>query len=96
MPQDPFYSSGQWRDFRRAFIRAYPVCCRDGCGKPTKHVDHIKARSKGGAPLDPENCQPLCHSHHSQKTARVDGGFGNAPSTKGVDVEGWPLDSGRQ
>ena len=94
MPQDPFYSSDRWRNFRRAFLKDNPVCAC-GCGKVSKHVDHKKTRRSGGDPFARDNCQALSHSCHSAKTARRDGGFGNAPSTKGCDVSGWPLDPAR-
>lgn len=32
--------------------------------------DHIIPLSRGGARLDPDNVQPLCHRHHSEKTRR--------------------------
>jgi 5-methylcytosine-specific restriction endonuclease McrA len=91
MPGDPFYSSKEWRDCRRAYIQSHPVCEVAGCEKPTKHVDHKTSRRKGGAPLNHANLKGMCHSHHSAKTARFDGAFGNKPSTKGVDADGWPL-----
>jgi len=37
------------------------------------------------------NLRCLCHSCHSSKTARLDGGFGNAPSRRvAIGVDGWP------
>lgn len=43
---------------------------------PASQVDHIVPLSKGGAKSDPANLQAFCHSHHSIKTIRHDGGFG--------------------
>ena len=39
-------------------------------------LDHITPRSLGGTE-EPDNLQALCHSCHSIKTAKEDGGFGN-------------------
>jgi 5-methylcytosine-specific restriction enzyme A len=74
------YNSKAWRVARVEFLSVNPWC--EQCvseGRTNvfaRHVDHIKAVVDGGAPLDPENFRGLCHSHHSQKTARLDGGFG--------------------
>jgi len=48
------------------------------CNRPTDDIDHIVPH-KGSWSLfmDPKNLQGLCHRHHSMKTAREDGGFGN-------------------
>ncbi|MFL5328387.1 MAG: HNH endonuclease [Gemmataceae bacterium] len=43
-----------------------------------KHVDHIKSRRKGGT-NDHSNLRSLCHSCHSRKTCKHDGGFGHKP-----------------
>lgn len=69
-----------WRKIRAAVLRGEPLCreCRTvrGLLVPAEHVDHIKPLSQGGT-HDLENLQPLCHSCHSAKTARQDGGLGN-------------------
>jgi 5-methylcytosine-specific restriction enzyme A len=64
----------EWQRIRTAFLRAYPLCCE--CGERATDVDHRVARVQGGTD-DWDNLQPLCHRHHSQKTARENGGFGN-------------------
>jgi 5-methylcytosine-specific restriction endonuclease McrA len=97
MPADPFYASNEWRELRRAVLRANPVCAVPGCGGRATHVDHIRSRRAGGAALDPSNLQALCHSCHSRKTARRDGGFGawtsDAPLVAvGCDARGRPND----
>ncbi|MGH6967549.1 MAG: HNH endonuclease [Stellaceae bacterium] len=66
-----------WRAKRDAYLAAHPWCELAGCGKPATHVDHRVALASGGAD-DASNYQALCHGHHSSKTARHDGGFGNA------------------
>jgi 5-methylcytosine-specific restriction protein A len=40
-------------------------------------VDHIVPVARGGALLDWDNLQSMCHGCHSRKTASEDGGFGN-------------------
>lgn len=68
-----FYNSGAWRKTRKAFLLQYPLCkfCQDN-GRTTaaKVVDHILEINQGGAKLDWENLQPLCHPCHNSKTAR--------------------------
>jgi len=64
----------EWRRLRDAHLRAFPLCVE--CGMPGNHVDHITPRARGGTD-DESNLQTLCATHHSQKTAAQDGGFGN-------------------
>ena len=101
MATDPFYQSTEWRELRRAVIRAHPGCSTAGCIGKSSHVDHIVSRRRGGASLDPANLQALCHRCHSAKTARFDGGFGRARSSTaapvratGCDASGRPFDPG--
>ena len=93
MPSDPFYASSEWRACRRDYLKAHGVCATLGCGKRATHVDHIKARRAGGALFDWRNLQGLCHSDHSRKTSRADGGFGNKQgiARQGCDEHGNPL-----
>lgn len=60
----------EWRRFRLWFIKLNPMCCVEDCGEKTTDVDHIKSLVDGGGKLDPENCRPFCHRHHSQRTGR--------------------------
>jgi 5-methylcytosine-specific restriction endonuclease McrA len=93
MPGDPFYKGERWKETQKAFIKAHPTCSALYCDKPAVCVDHIKSRRKGGADYDWNNLAQFCWGHHSQKTCRVDGGFGRSPSTKpapGCDVNGMP------
>ena len=64
------------------FLAAHPLCdlCqRDGRVMPAAVVDHITPH-RGDQTLfwDESNWQPLCKRCHDTKTAREDGGFGNA------------------
>jgi len=63
-----------WRRLRLLVLAKQPVC--QACGRaPSTDVDHIVPLARGGInALD--NLQGLCHSCHSAKTAREDGGFG--------------------
>ncbi len=75
---------GRWQRYRLQYLRQHPLCveCESkGLVKPSKHVDHIKAVSGPDDPLfwAPDNHQALCHSCHSRKTVKEDGGFGNVP-----------------
>lgn len=97
MPSDPFYWSAKWRKTRALHLEANPVCCVVGCASLATHVDHRKARSRGGASFASHNLQSLCHSHHSVKTAQADGGFGNRRGVarlqvRGCGADGRPLD----
>lgn len=61
----------EWQRLRLMVLRREPLCrmCAEaGIITPATDVDHIIRKSDGG--LDTfGNLQPLCHSHHSQKTA---------------------------
>lgn len=65
----------EWPRTSKEYLAAHPWCRI--CGKRAQHTDHIIAVANGGAILDWSNLQSLCKQHHSQKTARQDGGFGN-------------------
>ena len=65
---------------RALTLSAQPLCVE--ClkeGRTTKATisDHIIPISQGGSLYALENRQSLCKSHHDQKTAREEGGFGN-------------------
>jgi 5-methylcytosine-specific restriction protein A len=71
-----------WQKARYAFLMEHPLCAeclRQGRNTPATCVDHIIPH-KGNMDLfwDQDNWQALCDSCHSTKTAKEDGGFGNA------------------
>lgn len=71
----------KWQKARKLFIADNPLCIdclAEGKLIRTDEVDHIIPH-KGDASLfwDRTNWRALCKSHHSAKTAREDGGFGN-------------------
>jgi 5-methylcytosine-specific restriction protein A len=72
----------RWRKVRRLKLNAHPMCQWPGCDRPASDVDHIRPRAQGGDDSD-ANLQSLCHSHHSQKTAGHDGGFGRKEPADG-------------
>jgi 5-methylcytosine-specific restriction protein A len=76
--------SSQWRKARAAFLRAHPVCECDQCkalGRllPATVVDHVIPH-RGDERLfwDQCNWRAMSKRCHDSKTAREDGGFGNA------------------
>lgn len=71
-----------WQKLRAQHLAKYPACVT--CGKEDKrnHVDHIVThKGNDRLRLDPTNLQTLCHSHHSRKTIKNDGGFGKKGRT---------------
>lgn len=71
----------RWQTARKQYLMQNPLCV--DCEKhnlvtAARVVDHIVPH-QGDQTLfwDRENWQGLCKSHHSQKTAGQDGGFGN-------------------
>lgn len=80
-----------WARTSNRHLAAHPTCqCTDtgcrcggrGCTRPSTNADHIVARHLFTPPEagdTPTNLQALCHSCHSSKTARRDGGFGRQP-----------------
>lgn len=63
----------QWTRFRNWYIRQYPLCreCeKQGRVTATEIVDHIIPLAQGGDKYDERNLQPLCRSHHQEKTSR--------------------------
>jgi 5-methylcytosine-specific restriction protein A len=78
----------RWTSARNAFLITNPwcfECARRNRHEPATCVDHIIPH-RGDHDLfwDEANWQPLCTSCHSEKTAREDGGFGNATRGAGT------------
>ena len=72
----------RWQKYRLLFLAKNPLCVEClaiGRVKPAKDVDHIVAVSGPDDPLfwQTSNHQALCHGHHSTKTAKENGAFGN-------------------
>lgn len=89
MPSDPFYWSPAWRKVRKERLALNVRCQHPKCRAFATHVDHLRPRATHPhLELELSNTQALCHSHHSAKTAREDGGFGNARCLPGGDRVG--------
>ncbi len=74
----------RWAKLSRRFRKLHPVCQWPGCVRPSEVTDHIDGQGpRGPRGFDEANLQALCWSHHSHKTATLDGGFGNR-SKRGV------------
>jgi 5-methylcytosine-specific restriction protein A len=73
------YRTPQWRALRAQQLDAHPHCEVHGCMNHATVVDH-RTPHHGQQHLffDPANLQSMCKRHHDSKTARHDGGFGNA------------------
>jgi len=66
-----FYDGEPWRAVRARKLaqdRFCEECRKGGTLVLATHVDHIVEIKDGGAKLDMENLQSLCHSCHSRKT----------------------------
>lgn len=66
----------KWERTRAEYLRSHPLCQDEaGCIQRATDVDHIDGLGpKGPRGHDPSNLRSLCHSHHSQKTYRSEGG----------------------
>lgn len=70
----------KWRRTRAEYLRTHPICEDErGCIQPATDVDHIDGLGPNGPRgHDAENLRAMCHSHHSQRTARDQKGGWNA------------------
>lgn len=60
----------RWRKASRAYLLANPHCAVDGCYAAATDTDHIDGLGPlGPRGYDKANWMPLCHPHHSAKTA---------------------------
>lgn len=71
----------RWAKARRTYLAEHTLCVeclKRGAYVEATVVDHIIPH-KGDQKLfwDTKNWQSLCATHHNQKTAREDGGWGN-------------------
>lgn len=80
----------KWRKASKRFLQNHPLCryCeQEGRITPATVVDHIKPhKGHSGLFWDTDNWQPLCKTHHDEKTAREQGHY------KGADESGVPID----
>lgn len=75
------YTSREWRTFRAEYLRVHPYCSCTACAQHGKKlcmrkadtVDHVTPARAGNV----TRFAAMCHSCHSRKTAKYDGGFGN-------------------
>lgn len=73
----------EWQKLRAQHLAKQAYCQCQQCKRslsPAKAdmVDHIVPhRGDDRLRLDPNNLQSMLRSHHSRKTAKYDGGFGN-------------------
>lgn len=67
----------QWQRVRAGYLYLHPYCeDESGCLERATDVDHIDGLGpKGPNGYDHANLRALCHSHHSKRTARDQGGF---------------------
>ncbi len=63
----------RWAAFAKRFLATRPYCEHEsGCSEKAVHVHHRDDLGpRGPRGYDPDNLQPLCHSHHSQVTQEL-------------------------
>ena len=95
MPNNPFYTSREWRERRReALIRDLYRCVVPGCRSPATIVDHIETRPDVPYLCEADeldNLRSVCRHHDNQVKElggirRRRGEF----ALRGSDVDGWP------
>lgn len=63
--------TSRWRRFSAGYLRRHPWCAWPGCGRVATEVDHIDGLGPNGPRgYDEDSLRPLCHGHHSARTAR--------------------------
>ena len=102
MAKHGFYNTPAWRALRvrRLQIDGYR-CQAPGCNKPATHVDHIETRPAVDcltAADRVDNLRSLCATHDAQVKETPTGRRRNGGRfvARGVDADGWPLQSGCQ
>ncbi|MCD4504782.1 HNH endonuclease [Chromobacterium piscinae] len=85
-----WYRQRIWFARRDACLKAALYrCATPGCMERATDCDHIRPhRGDWSLFIESSNHQALCHSCHSRKTAREDGGFGNRRREAGQGVGG--------
>lgn len=81
-------NSAAWQRLRASVLASEPLCrhcTAEGKTVPATDVDH---RDGNPGNNEPTNLQPLCHAHHSRKTAQDHG----KRVVHGCDEHGMPLD----
>lgn len=80
-PSRRWYGSARWKAIRRAWLSEHPLCVRClamGRTVSATVVDHVTPHKEDAGEMWGGAVQSLCKRHHDSKTAREDGGFGNA------------------
>lgn len=79
------YKTARWKKLRKAQLAEHPLCQCPACGEgrlrvtPATVVDHDRPhRGDEALFFDPSNLVSMGKTCHDRKTARRDGGFGNA------------------
>lgn len=74
------YNSARWKAVREKQLKIQPlceVCLNKQINEPATQVDHIKAISFGGDPLNLENLQSLCYKCHGKKSRKEQDALSN-------------------
>lgn len=66
-----------WEKRRREYLEKEPICEHPDCSELATDVNHKDGAGPHGDNSD-DNLEALCHSHHSQVTAKQHGGFGRS------------------
>ena len=77
----------RWSRYSTLYRKRHPLCVMclaEGRTRASECVDHIEPVSGPDDPkfYDESNHQALCRRHHSEKTAKGDGGWGRQTQSK--------------
>ena len=64
------YSKARWQRFRKAYLRANPMCQWPGCADLATVVDHLDGIDYETQRYDWNSVRGLCKPHHDQRTTR--------------------------
>ena len=92
-PSKKWYSSARWQKRRAGHLRNSPLCVdpygfHQGRYETATDADHIVPHREDYELFWNGELQSLCHSCHSYKTAKEDGGFGHKSNGLSVGVRG--------